>query len=240
MGGAKVDGPSREHPWILRSFVNSFYYLYQDAEWLRGLAGTPTFAQGFERTRLCRTAVVLYAFSLEALINRALDALLPEHLRAFFLEREERFKVQEKWLLLPLLTAEGRSFDTGAYPWSHFSELVTLRNDYAHPKHDRPAYYRLLSGSEFEPLDYDKIPNDSGIRETDVVYRQLRIPRDPYSLLPEHLDRVKKVVDDTVAELDRLLGGRLTKDNLLGTDQMKLVYPPGAEFTPSGSLAPHA
>jgi hypothetical protein len=230
-----VKGPSREHPWILHSFINSFYYLYQDAEWLRGLAARPPVADQFARTRLCRTAVILYAFSLEALINRALDALLPDHLKAFFLEREERFKVQEKWQLLPLLAGEGQSFNTGSYPWSHFAEIVGLRNDYAHPKHDRPAYYRLLSSTEFETLDYDKIPKDSGIRETDVIYRQLRIPRDPYSLLPEHLEVVKKVVDDTIAELDRLLGGRLTKDNLLGKDQMKLVYPPGAQFAP-GSL----
>lgn len=231
-----VKGPSREHPWILHSFINSFYYLYQDAEWLRGLAADTQVAQGFERTRLCRTAVILYAFSLEALINRALDALLPDHLKAFFLEHEERFKVQEKWMLLPLMVNEGHSFNTAAYPWSHFSELIALRNDFAHPKHDRPAYYRLLSNTEFEPLDYDKVPKDSGIRETDVIYRQLRIPRDPYSLLPEHLERVKKVVDDTIAELDRLLAGRLTKGNLLGKDQMRLVYPPGAQFTPPGSL----
>jgi hypothetical protein len=225
-----VTGPSPEQPWILRSPINSFHYLYQDAEWLRGLASSPDLAERFERVRLCRTAVVLYAFSLEALINRALDAFLPGDLKSFFLENEDRFKVQEKWRLLPLLVGGEQSFDTSCYPWSHFSELVGLRNDFAHPKHDRPGYYRLLSAQEVEPLDFDKIPADSGISEKDVVYRQMRIPRDPYSLLPEHLERVKKVVDDSIAELDRLIGGKLTADNFLGKDQMTAVYPPGAVF----------
>jgi len=226
-----MNGPSREHPWILRSSINCFHYLYQDAEWLRSMAADPKLTEQFEKTRLCRTAVVLYCFSLEALINRSLDAFLPQRVNQFFLEREERFKVQEKWLLLPLLATDGESFDTGSYPWSHFSELIALRNDFAHPKHDRPAYYRFLSFKEFEPLDCDNIPPESGIAEKDLVYRQLRIPRDPYALLPKHLDRVKKVVDDTISELDRLLGGRLKRNDFLGRDQMTVVYPPGATFT---------
>jgi hypothetical protein len=225
---AETNGPSRARPWILRSDVNSFEYLYQDAEWLRRLASGPQLAQRFEKTRLCRTAVILYSFSLEALVNRALAAFLPDHLKEFFLGREDSLKVQEKWQLLPLLAGAGQSFDTSCYPWSHFAELITLRNEFVHPKHDRPAYYRLLSPAEFEPLEFNKIPSDAGISEKDVVYRQMRIPRDPYSLLPEHLDRVKKVVDDTIAELDRLLGGRLTVGNFLGTDEMTVVYPRGA------------
>lgn len=39
-----------------------------------------------------------------------------------------------------------------------------------------------------------------------------------------------KVVDDMVNELDRLLDGRISKDNWAHTDQMKLIYPPGAKF----------
>jgi len=223
-----------KHPWILRSPINNFHYLYQDAEWLHGLAADPNRPSRFEKTRLSRTAVVLYAFSLEALINRAYEAFLPEPIKGFFLEREDRFRHQDKWTLLPLLLGGQESFDTSGYPWSHLVELIGLRNDYAHPKHDRFAYYRLLSPQQMEPLDANQIPPDSDISEKEVLYRQLRIPRDPYSLLPEHLDRVKKVVDDSIQELDRLLAGRLTTGDFLHGDQMTIVYPPGAQFTQDG------
>jgi hypothetical protein len=67
-----------------------------------------------------------------------------------------------------------------------------------------------------------------GVRETDLVYRQNRIPRDPYSILPEHVDQVKKVVDDMINELDRLLQGRVRVENWLDKDTFHLVYPHGA------------
>jgi hypothetical protein len=81
-----------------------------------------------------------------------------------------------------------------------------------------------------DPLPWNRIPEDPGIDENQLVHRQTRIPRDPYSLRPEHLVTVKQVVDDMVRELDRLLGGRISKDNWAQTDQMKLIYPPGAKF----------
>ena len=133
--------------------------------------------------------------------------------------------------MLPLLV-EKKTFNEGEYPWSHFKELLQLRNDFVHPKHDRTAYYKALATvpSQFAPSGFNEIPDDSGIKETDIVYRQLRIPKDPYNFLPEEVERVKKVVDDTIAHLDELLDGRITKDNWAHSDQFKLIYPPGAEL----------
>jgi hypothetical protein len=194
----------------------------------------------FSRTQLCRTALLLYILSLEGLINRAMDHLLPEKVRDFILEREERFSLEDKWLLLPLLISGSNSstFDKGSYPWSHFAELVKIRNDFVHPKHDRVAFYKVIDTNTIDKLQCTEIPGDlkhpslnRKVQEKDLVYVQTRIPTDPYSILPEHVEVVKRVVDDIIKELDKLLDGRITKNNWFGKDEMKLVYPPGAKFS---------
>jgi hypothetical protein len=228
----KRKGKNINRPFIFRSFVNSFHYLYQDAEYLNKIAHDNSIQGRFERVQLSRTALLLYIFSLEALINRAMDYLLTDKLRDFFLEREDRFSLMDKWLLLPLLTTKHDvyQFDTSKYPWSHFVELVKLRNDFVHPKHSRVAYYKAYPDNKFDPLQYNEIPKDLNIKETNIIYRNLRIPKDPYSILPEHLDKAKKVVDDIVVELDKLLGGKIFKENWHKRDSMELVYPPGAKI----------
>lgn len=216
--------------FIFRSFVNSFHYLYQDAEYFHQIAKRSEITDSFEQVRLCRTALLLYIFCLEGLINRALDHFLPQHLREYLLEREDRFGIQDKWLLLPLLVSEKETFDKSQYPWSHFTELIAVRNDFVHPKHDRPVYYRVITSHKWEPLPWKEIPRDLGVKETNVVYRQTQIPKDPYAIRPEHIDVTKRIVDDLVVELDRLLGGKILADNWLQSDQLSLVHPPGANL----------
>jgi hypothetical protein len=212
---------------VVKSFVNSFHYLYEDASKLSELARNAT---GFERTQYCRTALLIYIISLEGLINRALDHFLPEKVRDYLLERERKLSIEDKWLALPLLSdpQNPRNIDKSVYPWSHFLELIQIRDDFVHPKHDRPAYYKLTTTSSFEPLNWKDLPPGLNVKERDVVYRQTRISRDPYSVMPEHLDMAKKVVDDTVEALDRLLGGKLTNGNWLRSDTMTVIHPQGA------------
>jgi hypothetical protein len=219
----------KQQTYILRSVVNSFYYLYSDAEALLQRAKG---AQDFERTQLSRTALLLFILSLEGLINRVLDHFLPSRVHDFIIDREDRLSFEDKWLLAPLMASgqDDSVFDQSTYPWSHFSELVRLRNDYVHPKHDRPAYYKALSANRFDPLDWNRIPSDSDITEKEIVYRQTRIPKDPYAILPEHVDAAKKVVDDIISALDQFLGGRVTHKNWHHSDQMTLVYPKGAKL----------
>ena len=141
------DKPPKDLLFVLRSQINSFWYLYGDAETLHQLAKSPQLADNFQRVPLSRTAILLYIFSLEALINRALARFLESPVREFVMERENRFSLEEKWAFLPKLSSDDTStgFDEGTYPWSHFRELISLRNDFVHPKHDRFAYYRALS-----------------------------------------------------------------------------------------------
>jgi len=232
-----MNGGKTPEPQIFSTAVNNFHYLYQDAGYLHGIATKPEMEPTFEKTQLSRTAIVLYIVSLEALINRAMEAFVSSPLREFFLEREQRFELKDKWRLLPLLAGGSVSFDEGKYPWSHFKELVDLRNDYLHPKHARMAYLKIAGPLQVVPLDWNEIPEGFPATETDIVYRQTRIPRDPYSVRPVHVDAVKKVVDDTVKELDRLLGGKVTED-WLHQDQLKLIWPPGAQLNPPSVPGP--
>lgn len=214
--------------FVFKSFVNSFHYLFQDAEYFHKLAADPNV--GFDGVRAGRTALLLYVFSLEGLINRALDHFLPERLRDFVLDREDRISLEDKWLLLPLLAAniESHGFDRSQYPWSHFVELIKIRNDFVHPKHDRPAYYKALSAVEWQPLSWKELPEGLRVREANVIYRQTLIPKDPYAIRAQHLETVRSVVESVISELDRLLDGRIRKDDWHRKDDMNLIWPVGA------------
>ena len=222
------DGRRGPEPEIVRSHLNSYHYFYGDAEALRSLAESN--AGTLDEVRFSRTAILLYVFSLEGLINRALETFLPPGLREYFLEREERLSTADKWLLVPLL-AGGRAgtFDRSRYPWNCFTDLISLRNDFVHPKHDRYAYHRWSSDGTIRRLRWDEIPRDSGIPEKDCVYRQIRVPKNPHALEASHALAVKKVVDDMVTELNHLLDGQID-DGFLHEETLDPVYPLGAEF----------
>ncbi len=139
------------------------------------------FVRLLKRYEFRRTAMLLYVFSLEGLINRALDNFLPQPIHDFIIDREEKFSTSEKWQLLPQLAAiPPQQIDLGSYPWSHFVELLKVRNDYVHPKHDRMAYYEATSQTNSKRLNPKNIPDKSGLKEKDLVYGQTKIPKDPY------------------------------------------------------------
>jgi hypothetical protein len=214
--------------FIFKSHVNSFHYLYQDAEHFHAQARSDD--AGFDGVRAARTALLLYILSLEGLINRALEAFLPEPLRSFFLEREDRFSLEDKWQLLPLIAGDDgpKAFDKSRDVWARFVELVRLRNEFVHPKHNRPAYYEARTTANWTPLSWNAIPKGLPLKETDLIYRQTQIPRDPYAVRVDHVDTAKAAVDAVVAELDQLLGGRITAGGWHHSDGMSLIWPVGA------------
>lgn len=230
-GGKFLVDTEQPHEYIFQTHINSFHYLYQDAEYLHGLARNEMTSDPFSLTRYCRTALLLYVISLEALINRVMDHFLPAHVRDFFLERESKLSIEDKWQIVPLLVSkEQAQFDRTQYPWSHFAELIRLRNDFVHPKHNRAAYYRAIDSHTWQPLPWNEIPSQLGVKEIDIVYRQTRIPKDPYAIRLEHVEHAKKVADDIVLELDKFLNGQILQNNWHKSDQMQLVYPPGAKL----------
>ena len=227
---ANVDDSSKPR-YLLRTQINSFHYLYQDAEYLMSAARLPNIANSFEVTRVCRSAFLLYVLSTEGLINRALDHFLEGPVGNFFTAREDKFSTVDKWSLLVLLKAEPSSqLDIGSYPWSHLAELFRMRNDYVHPKHDRMAYYEAVTKTKMRHLDWKDIPPGSGLKETDFIYRQTQLPKDPYNFGIKQLEIVKKVIDDSVQKLDELLDGQITSNNWARNDEFKLFFPEGAQF----------
>lgn len=217
--------------FLLKTKVNSFHYLYQDAEYLMSAACLPNIKGTFEEVRITRSAMLLYIFSLEGLINRALDNFLQQPIHDFIIDREEKFSTAEKWQLLPLLAAIPPSkIEMGSYPWSHFVELLKVRNDYVHPKHDRMAYYEAVSQTNLKHLEPKDIPEGSRLKEKDLLYGQTKLPKDPYGFRLPQLEIVKKIVDDTVQELDKVLAGRILEDDWARNDQMTLFFPEGAKF----------
>jgi hypothetical protein len=77
--------------FIFRSYINSFWYLYSDALYFHEQAKGIDEKGGFDCVRLSRTALLLYILSMEGLINRSLKEFLPEQVRDFVLEREEKW-----------------------------------------------------------------------------------------------------------------------------------------------------
>ena len=221
--------------YLFKTEINSFHYLYQDAEYLMAAARLPEIRGTFQEVRVARSALLLYILSLEGLINRALDHFVPQPTHDFLMEREEKFSTTDKWRLLSLLgAAPSVDLDLGCYPWSHVAELIKVRNDYVHPKHDRKAYYEFLAPGKFRHLDWKSIPSDCGLKEKDLIYGQTKLPKDPYGLSLVHLEAVKKIVDDAVVELDKVLGGKILKDDWVRNDQMELFHPPGATIADIG------
>lgn len=171
------------------SRLNSYYYLRQDADLLLRLAESKPHSEMYERTQLSRTSILLYIISLEALINRALAAYLPNVMKEIVLKNEKCFGLKDKWEMLPALVTgdPSNTFDKSAYPWSYFKELVSLRNDYVHPKSFRPAFYRFSASKTFDSLQPKDVPeglayeDDSGrisdVAEKTLLYCQTKIPK---------------------------------------------------------------
>ncbi|MGZ8927750.1 MAG: hypothetical protein ACXW03_04735 [Methylobacter sp.] len=177
--------------YLFKSEINSFHYLYQDAEYLLSAAKLPQIEGTFQSVRISRSAFLLFILSLEGLINRALDHFAPQPLHDFLIEKEEKFSTIDKWRLLALTAGNPPTeINIGTYPWSHFAELIRVRNNYVHPKHDRMGYYEFVNVKEFKHLPWNNIPENCGLKEGSIVYGQTKIPKDPYGFNVKHLEPV--------------------------------------------------
>ena len=78
----------------------------------------------FERKMEVVTAIVFSAMCLEAFINERYAALLSP-----LFEQVERFPLESKWLMLPLLLGNAETFAKGAEPFQTFVALISTRNN---------------------------------------------------------------------------------------------------------------
>ncbi|MCK5126721.1 MAG: hypothetical protein KAR42_10740 [candidate division Zixibacteria bacterium] len=222
---------------IFMSNINCYNYLIDDAEQLLILAKDKYNMRTFKCTQYCRTAILLYILALEALINRAMDEFLPVNIRSFFLEREQRLSQIDKWELLPMFCSEPltNNIDKSKYPWSVLKELIRIRNDFVHPKHNRTIFMKVIANKTFDNLDIGDIPDklyyktkdgkSHQIKNSDLMYSQTRLPKDPYSYRPEDVEKIRTYVFDIVTWLDKLMSGRIFKDKWCTSDNMTKIWP---------------
>lgn len=127
---------------IWKSYVNSYKYLYDDAELFHRLSKTDDI--GFKCTQYCRTSIILYILALEGLINRAIGYFLKDNdkIRKFIVGREKDFTLLDKWEMLPLFFSKGqKSFDKSTTPWNYLKELVNIRNDFVYTRSIIDLYF---------------------------------------------------------------------------------------------------
>lgn len=230
-------------PKLAYSSVNGFHSFVSDAElMLEEASKVPnTPGVGVKKVMFSRVALLLYVMSLEALINRVAEDFIPNSSKEeFYFEVNDKGKkykrsLKSKWLQFPKIYNSSAPFDKQKNPWLKFSELIDIRNDYAHFKPLRVFYGQALDENKFSHWEgipeeiRDNIKKSTGIVETMIYYPVTRVPKDPYGVGVEHVQLVKKIVEDVVSELDTVLEGNLKNGaggGWLRTDVIHIDSPP--------------
>ena len=178
-----------------------------------------------------RFYMIANTFSLEALINRVMDEFAKGETRKFFKDKEKSLSILDKYWLVPKLVSEsGETFDKDGQVWQSLVELARMRNEFVHSKSDRTGYFLAYSQTEWEPLNRSNSPEGWEGREGESLFQTLQIPRDPYSFLPEHVDRIDEATRKIIVELNRLLAGAVTKDSWLTQSHEEVVFPTGEKL----------
>jgi hypothetical protein len=216
--------------------------MWGDADLLLSLSDQPPHSSTYNKTQLARSAGLLYVIAFEALMNRALDTFLGEQDRIDIVAKERQLSILDKLdeLMNRAPMTNGR-VDKSRYPWSHLKEVIDFRNDYVHPKSDRPSYLEIFAGGFCISLDHDRIPKGltfqgRTIDRHSLFYPLTDLPRDPTRFTPNDARNIRKVVDDNFSYVDKLLDGILSKDGWHHKDTLFIVYPPGK--TTSDELPP--
>ena len=241
---------------IVYSKVNGFQVFYADATALLKIAETIPEQPGigFQKTIISRTVILLFLFSLEALINRvASQFLVTEKQKKEFLyinkSKNHKRSFESKWLNFPTIySTSNERFNENIYPWNSLKELIQIRNSYVHFKDERLVFYvsdnlpnEIKQGLNLQkisdlPLNEQNILfNQTPLKEKHLNYPTTKIPVDPYLIKVEDANVTKQVVDDVIKELNRLLDNKLKgTDNgggsWLHSDNLTFISPPYSEL----------
>ncbi len=203
--------------WVIETTVSPFHCLYQDALEFHKQSHLRLPRSEAEASRLARAAFLLYLASADALIGQAAAELASPALAGLLTNPGRPTNGLEAWGLLPAIVGEGATsgFDPEKPPWAALSELLALRDSWAHPgpAAERRAYYHSPHrDGNYEPLEPHQVPPGLGIAADRLVQPRTGLPTDPYALRPKHLDTTRSVLDQAIEALDKRLGGALTKD----------------------------
>jgi hypothetical protein len=141
----------------------------------------------FKKMQKIASSLVFSALCLEAYINQQYAA---NGETAKILEENDFLKLEQKWLMLPLLLGNNETFDRSRCPFQDFRELVRIRNQRL--VHFKPSRERRLDGEEYNEADFLKLVGDVSIAEKFV-----------------------KCIGEMIRELNRLTGGKTEISNFL-------------------------
>ena len=197
--------------WVIETIVSPFHCLYQDALHFHSESRLRLARSESEASRLARGALLLYLASAEALVHQAAAELGRPELSELMADPLRPMPLADAWRLLPAIVAEKTpgSFDAEAPPWPQFTELLSLRESWAHPgpAPQRRAYYRSpRKDAAYEPLEPHRIPAALDLSPEALTYPRTGLPRDPYALRPRHLDTARGGKLDAAIEVQPTAG----------------------------------
>ena len=214
--------------WVIETVVSPFHCLYQDALHFHSQSRLALPRSESDASRLARAALLLYVASAESLIHQAAVEMASPELAAVIADPNRPLPLLDVWRLLPSILGAGRHglIDPNVAPWPQFAELLSLRTAWAYPgpSEMRRAYYRSPAKSApYEPLLPHQIPPNLPLTADHILMTRTGLPRDPYSLRPNHLDTARGILDAAIEALDRRLDGALTRDNRHRRELTRLI-----------------
>jgi hypothetical protein len=219
--------------WVIETIFSPFHCLYQDALFFHTqsrLARADT-----ESSRLARAALLLYVSSAEALVHQAAEELGRPELSDLIADPKRPLPLAEACRLLPAIAAESGAghgpFDPDAPPWPQFAELLMLRTSWAYPgpaSGRRAFYHSARRDGDYEPMQAHQIPARlrRSISPDRLAFPRTGLPRDPYALRPRHLDTARGILDAVITDLDRRMGGALTRGQRHRREPVRVIHPP--------------
>jgi hypothetical protein len=211
----------------------SFKRIYNDALLLMKIAKKHPQWRYISTSCLPRNSIILFAISLEALVNRLLaDA---EAKLGYSIENERAsLKDKLKAIVAKHPNSIGKSIDPKSHLSFRLTDLIKWRDEYVHPKSEIPKFFRIVKKvrgyGEYEEVKLSSIPKDfrdklkRGIKLKG--YGTLGLPSSPTEILMSHAEAVRKLVDDIVNKIDEKLGGYLKKSDILKEEDEAIIYYP--------------
>lgn len=187
--------------------ANRFDQCYRDAKRLEDeirQLGKRQQIMRTDRGTFFRAATLLYVASLEALINRVIDAFLAPEIATLVEGKSRGLPLHEKWLVTPRLLGSPRSFDTRNDPWKTFEELIAVRNALVHPKANTEEFVDIFFSGDGD-VDFDW-------PEEEPLYPHTKFPHDTENWTLGDVRRTRECVDQMVADLLSMVPERVTRE----------------------------
>ena len=186
--------------------LNFFYLFDNDARHLAEMAEKETSKL---KSLYARHAIISTVFASEAFINRVFDNF---YIPGGYERIERSTPLEEKWILAPLVcrTDPVGTFDRSTQPFQSFSELVKIRNWFAHPKPGNFFPASLEQNSTITTEDGKEVPWISVLPGD--IWENTRMPRNPFHLTGEHARTAIKTLQGMVAVLASFLPGKVTAE----------------------------